>query len=625
MAATTAPPDGTSSDDERHPELNSPQLAASVRRGAVWSVASTIALRFGSIAATAVVAHILDRQDFGVFTVALTALMIVTSFGELGVASCLVRADLDIDLLAPTMVTVSLISGLILAGVLVEFALPIATALGSAAAAAPVRIMAISAVLAGVFAVPNAQLSRDFQQDKLFMSNLVAFVPSTAILLLMAKSGSGAMAFAWSRIVGQIVAGGIQYTAVSRRYRPGLARAALGTLVRFGLPLGGANFVGYVLLNVDYAFVGHLMGAVALGVYVLGFNVASWPVTLLSSMIGSISMPAISRVKDNVQRLRAAIIAGVRALALVVAPICALSVAFAHQLVATIYGAKWASAAGVLIILAFYGGISIICMLFANIISGLGRSRSLLVVQLVWLAALVPAMAEGVRRDGIDGAAAAHLAVIAPVVLPCYVFVLKRTTRMSLFSVLRAVLPPVVTAAAAAVAAVRIADQLSGPQLQLVVGLVTGGLAYGLVMAPQLVGLLSDGMARRLGLDRLGRAYAAAGRLVGLRLPARPMAEPVTAGEQDGRPATLMPPTPALPTYTTAMRATAMLERTPWTSYTPTVTGTPVYGKGLDLQQAEQTLKLRAVELRQLLESGRPGAPHVARHARGANSRAKRK
>ena len=50
-----------------------------------------------------------------------------------------------------------------------------------------------------------------------------------------------------------------------RRYRPGLARSSLAIILRFGIPLAGANFVNYTLLNVDYAFVGHLLGAAALG------------------------------------------------------------------------------------------------------------------------------------------------------------------------------------------------------------------------------------------------------------------------------------------------------------------------------------------------------------------------
>src|ERR1039458_6969997 len=142
-------------------------LSASVRRGVLWSAASTLLLRLVNIAITAVVAHILDPRDFGVFAVALTAYAIVSSLGELGVSSCLIRADLDIDALAPTMATISLITSAVLAGAMTIFAKQIATALGSADAASPIRVMALAVILVGIFAVPSSQLVRDFKQDKL--------------------------------------------------------------------------------------------------------------------------------------------------------------------------------------------------------------------------------------------------------------------------------------------------------------------------------------------------------------------------------------------------------------------------------------------------------------------------
>ena len=44
---------------------------------------------------------------------------------------------------------------------------------------------------------------RDFKQRKIFLANAISFVPSTVLLIILAKSGNGAMAFAWSRVVGQ--------------------------------------------------------------------------------------------------------------------------------------------------------------------------------------------------------------------------------------------------------------------------------------------------------------------------------------------------------------------------------------------------------------------------------------
>jgi PST family polysaccharide transporter len=507
-------------DDTRGDEPR--ELSADVRRGALWNIGSTILLRLASIFTTAIIARILNPRDFGVFAVALTAYGIVSAVGELGVAACLVRADLDLDSLAPTMATVSLTTSAVLAFAMAAFARPIAAALGSAAAAGPVRVMSLAVLLVGVFAVPGAQLVRDFKQDKLFIANVVGFVPSTVLVLLLAKSGQGAMAFAWSRVVGQAFTGLVFILSVPKIYRPGFTRGALSFLVKFGLPLAGANFVNYILLNVDYALVGHLMGAVALGIYVLAFNVASWPSTLLSSMINNVSMPAFSRVQHDADLLRNTIASALRSLSLVVMPMCALIMALAAPLVLTLYGVKWAASAEVLSVLALYSAVSVICLLFANILAGLGRTTFLLVVQLVWLGALVPAMVLGVHQDGIVGAAYAHIAVIGPVVLPSYLLVLRRVTGVRFSALVKAVLPAFLAASGAALAARACASLLSLPLAQLVAGLAVGGLVYLIATAPLLIALLIPGQTTNPYVQRVLGVYAAAARLAGLSGAARP-------------------------------------------------------------------------------------------------------
>jgi PST family polysaccharide transporter len=491
---------------------DSKSLSASVRKGALWVAASNLLLRFANIFLTAIVAHILSPHDFGVFAVALTAYAIVSSIGELGVSACLIRADLDIDSLAPTVATVSVLSSTILAGVMAAFATPIATALGSAAAAGPVRVMAIPVFLVGVFAVPTSQMVRDFRQDKLFLANAISFVPSTALLIILAKSGSGAMAFAWSRVVGQLVVGCVLIMVAPRHYRPGFSRSALSILFRFGLPLAGANFVNYILLNVDYAFVGHLLGAAALGTYVLAFNVASWPSSVLGTVINSVSMPAFSRVKHDPDLLKNSIETSLRGVSLLVLPICAMMMALAHPLVLTLYGEKWAASANVLRILSLYGAVSIICLLFANMLAGLGRSKFLLAIQVVWLGTLVPAMALGVNMDGIVGAAYAHIAIIVPIVLPSYLLALKRTTEVRFAALGKAVLPALLASSVAALAAGGAASRVSTPLIQLITGLVAGGVVYAICAGPQTVAVFGPKQAAR----RVLHVYSVAGRLVGL-------------------------------------------------------------------------------------------------------------
>jgi lipopolysaccharide exporter len=471
-------------------------LSADIRRGALWSIATTGLLKIANVLTTAVIAHILNPKDFGVYAVALTAFGIVSAIGEFGMGACLLRADLDIDSLAPTMATIAVTTNAIQAAVMVAFAEPIASALGSAVAAGPIRVLALAMLITGVFAVPAAQLVRDFKQDKIFLANIIGFVPSTTALILLAISGSGAMALAWSMVIGSTVSGFVMIASVPRHYLLGFSKSALHILVKFGFPLGCANIVNYILLNGDYAVVGHIAGAVALGAYVLAFNVASWPTSLLGFMVNNVSMPAFSQVKGDVDRLKDAIARAVRAIALVVMPMSALTIALARPLILTLYGSKWIVSVRPLSMLALYGAISIICVLFANILASVGRAKFILMVQLVWLAALIPGMLLGVWRDGIFGAAVAHVFIIAAIVLPIYLFGMRKLT--SVAALVNAVLPAILGALVAALAARSLASQFTEPLVQLMAGLVAGGLVYLIVAGPSAIILLSPKQAKML-------------------------------------------------------------------------------------------------------------------------------
>jgi len=516
LAGTSDPPRSEVS-NPGNAGSDSPSLSSSVRKGVLWLVASNLSLKLANLLLVAIVAHILSPHDFGVFAVAMTVYIIVWSLGELGVSSCLIRADLDIDSLAPTVATIVVSSCAVLAGAMVAFARPIAIALGSEAAVGPIRVMAIAVVLLGIFAVPSAQLIRDFKQDKIFLANAISFVPSTAVLIILAKSGSGALAFAWSTVVGQFVLGCALIVMAPRHYWPGLQRSALSVVCSFGIPLAVGNFVGNILYNVDYAVVGHFLGAAALGLYMLAYTVASWPYGLLGSVINLVGMPAFSRVKHDPDLLKNAMATGLRGVTLIAWPMCAMMIALARPLILTLYGAKWAASANVLVVLAVYAAVSMVCLLFTNVLVAFGRTKILLLLQLIWLGSLIPAMAVGVHMDGIVGAAYAHVAVIVPIVFPSYLLVLKRVTGVSLAALAKAALPALLASSVAALAAYRVASELHRPLVQLAAGLATGGIIYLVCAGQQAAAIFGRGQAA----ERVPDFYRAAARLVGLPVGGR--------------------------------------------------------------------------------------------------------
>jgi lipopolysaccharide exporter len=517
------------------PQERDTSLGDSVRKGALWAGGSTLFLRFANIAIMAVVARIIAPRELGVFALTLVIHAVVVSLAELGVSSAIARSDVSEEKIAPTVVTISILSSLTLASLMAAFAEPIAIALGSADAAAPLRVMALCVAMIGPFAVPGAQLQRDFRQDLVFRANAISFIPSTAVLVIVALLGDGAMAFAWSRVIGQLVMGTLMFLSTTRRYWPGFSAKVVGPLLRFGLPLALANLLSQVLLNVDYVIVGRTLDITDVGLYTLAFNVSMWSTAVIGSMLNGVVIPAFSRVKAAGGDLAVALGTATRSVALVAFPIGAVSLGLAAPLITTIYGAKWGSAAPVLGVLAVYGVMSVICLLLANVIIASGHTSILFIVQAVALALLVPIMLTGVTIGGLVGVGVAHIVIVLLVTFPVYVVAVRRSIGVGPVVILRAMAWPLVAAAAAGGTGWLVSLAVPIVWLQLLLGGLAAGVVYLLLAAPMLAGFVSGDRRILRGARRVLDAAGAPARWVGRHTPAQP-ARPARPARAEGTP-----------------------------------------------------------------------------------------
>lgn len=491
-----------------------PALSDRVRRGALWAGGSSMFLRLGNIVVMAVVARIVAPEQLGLFALTLVVHGVVVSLAELGVSSAIARSDLDEKEIAPTVATISIVASLTLAGLVAWFAEPIATALGSVEATEPIRVMALCIAMIGPFAVPGAQLQREFRQDLVFRANLIAFLPSAVTLITISLLGDGALGFAWSRVVGQIVIGTIMFFSVSTRYLPGLDRRLVGPLLRFGLPLALANLLSQVLLNVDYVFVGRMLGVADVGLYNLAFNICLWSTATVASVLNGLVLPAFSHVRATGGSLPDALARAVRTVAFIACPIGAVTLALASPLIVTIYGEKWAGAAPVLGVLSIYGIVTTIGLLLANVIISTGRTGSLFVVQAVALVCLLPALWLGITLGGLVGAGVAHIAVILVATLPLYLGALKRTLGTSPVIVFRSAAWPLAAAALAGLVGWAVSTTLPNAPLQLVVGGLAAGLVYLLLTVRILADVMPAGFARLPAVDAVMRLAGVPGDLM---------------------------------------------------------------------------------------------------------------
>ena len=459
-------------------------LGSEIKRGAAWSSLSSVALRLGTFVMGIVAARLIAPDEFGVFTVALTVHAIILNVSEIGVGAYLVRHTGSPDKVAPTVLTISLTTSAVLAGLMFLTAPYLATSLGSADAAGPIRVLSITVLLAGPSAVPNALLVRSFRQDKLFLSQILSFVSSNGMLVVLAIAGSGAYALAWSRVAGHLVQTIALLLLAGRIFLPGFDRALFPKLLKFGLPLAGFSLLGFATGNIDFVVIGRELGSEELGLFSLAYNVSSWGFGFISPVVAAVAMPAFARVRHDRERMPAFLRTGLQTVLCLALPVSAMTVALSGPLVESIYGDKWLGAASALAVTAIYGALRVPSDLFISTGIAFGRTKALFLIQIVYFVALIPLMLYGVGADGIVGASWAHAVGIVLTLLPGLFWMIRSATGTSISSLLVATLPPLGAACAAGAVAYLISSALHGPWLRLIAGGLGGMAVYFAVLGP---------------------------------------------------------------------------------------------------------------------------------------------
>jgi O-antigen/teichoic acid export membrane protein len=461
------------------PVTEAPSVGAVAKRALGWSFLNTFVARVGSLVTGVVLARLLLPVDYGVYAVALVSLSAVLSMNELGVSLAVVRWPGDVNRIAPTVVTLTWLTSAVLWVGCFLAAPVVCQALHAPEATNILRVLTLSVLIDAVTAVPSALMTRGFLQRERLIVDGVSLVVGSGAAIGFALAGWGAWALVVSLLVGNVVNSAFILIYAPTIHRPGFDSGIARELLAFGLPLALASLLVFALLNVDYIVVGGFLGPTDLGFYLLAFNLAMWPVNLLSAPVRRVSMPAFARLHQNDASGPAAYLRACLLLLLVTLPISVLLAVFAEPMIGLIYGSRWVPAAAALPLLAVLATVRVLSELTYDFLVALNRSRENLYVQLLWLATLVPALWVGVRLGGIAGAALAHALVALVIIVPAYAVAL-RANGVRLSGLVRRLPRPVVGLLLLAVVGSASVAVLPGRLLTLIVG---GGLATGVYLA----------------------------------------------------------------------------------------------------------------------------------------------
>jgi len=416
----------------RHRAGGDATLAGRAGRALGWSFTNSTLGKLGTVGVGIMLARLLGPHAFGVYAVAYVAQRILVNLNDLGVGLAIVRWPGDPAEVAPTIATIATGTSLALYAGCYFGAPAYAAAMGDPAATSVVRVLCLVVIVDGIVATPIGLLTRNFRQDLRMVVDQINIWLGTAVTVALALSGFGAMSLAIGRLAGCAAALVPLLMFSPQPLRFGFDRAKARALLRFGLPLAGSNVILFIVENVDQLVVGRVLGVTALGFFALASNLSNWPLTIFSQPVRNVAPATFSRLRHDPAAMRSGFLSVAELLGAITLPVCLAISAAAVPLVGLVYGARWLPAAQALLWLSALSALQIFFELTYDFFVVLAKSRVVLVLQLVWIAVLIPALVAGARVDGIAGLSMAEAAVAAGLVLPWYVVELHKAGVRSL-------------------------------------------------------------------------------------------------------------------------------------------------------------------------------------------------
>lgn len=316
-------------------------LISSTFSGLGTQYTAAIVTGIGQLIVTAVLARLLTPADYGLAGLAAVYVGLAAIFSQFGIGPALIqRAELTPRVIRAGFTATVLIGFATTTFVWITAPLA-AKLLGNPALTPIIRGLSLTFLLANPGLVAEGLSERSLAWSRLMWVEVGAFILGYALpALVLAAHGFGVWA-----IVGSALGQNLVRSAVLLKLQPHPKWPRIGPeireLLRFGSGFTVARMFNYGAGQGDNLVVGRVLGILSLGYYSRAFKLMMILVTYFATVVTKVLFPIMSRLQGQPERLRSTYLTGAAGLALVSAPLGAVMVVTAPEIVGVVLGPNW--------------------------------------------------------------------------------------------------------------------------------------------------------------------------------------------------------------------------------------------------------------------------------------------
>ncbi|PZX13459.1 O-antigen/teichoic acid export membrane protein [Palleronia aestuarii] len=385
-------------------------LSARALRGTGAALLSAFSENGLRLVSNLVLTRLLFPEAFGVMALIQVILLGLTLFSNIGLQASVMqnpRGD-DPDFLN-TAWTLQAIRGVLLWLTVCLFAVPAAHFYDEPILAYALPVAGFSLVIKGVFPTKLLTAQRHLMLGRVAFLTIVAQVVNLVALSLLAwLTGS-----VWALVFGLLISPTVSL-ALYTRYMPGmrnhfrLERQSVSEMVNFGKYLFFSTIATYVLNQSDRAVLGAHIPTDLLGIYAIGYTLATLPWMLAQKVAGMVVFPLYRmRHPSESAENRARIFRSRRLVVASALGLVATMTFLGPWIVSLLYDDRYILAGPIAVLLAACYVPPIVLIGLMNAALAQGNSLALLVVNVATAICQITILLLGVQAFGIPGAAIA--------------------------------------------------------------------------------------------------------------------------------------------------------------------------------------------------------------------------
>ncbi len=317
------------------------RLETKVASGIAWSFSEKVLTMVIQMVVSIIVARELMPEDFGVMAIMTFFTSVALAIVDSGFSQALIRKESPSDSDYRTVLCFNLAMSVVLYGVLVAVAYPVAMLYEAPVIWTIAPILFLILPINALCVVQTVMFTREFRFALLSKIVFAASLISGAVAVVMAVTGWGI----WALVAQRLLMMGIKALAFwsIRRWRSDapLSLASLRAMAPFSLRLLATDLIASVYNNVAQLFIGKMHNTSMLGYYSQAQKLKDLPVISTVQAVQGVTFPALAQIKDDAQKFSSGYLRITEMLAFVVFPLMLGMVAVAEDMFLLLLGDKW--------------------------------------------------------------------------------------------------------------------------------------------------------------------------------------------------------------------------------------------------------------------------------------------